>query len=449
MGEALAMKRKSQMSDEERVRDFQRKIYRKTKQEESFRFYALYDKIGLPYVLREAYKRCRRNGGSPGVDGVTFQIIDENGVGQFLSEISNELKLESYKPDMVRRVTIPKANGKMRPLGIPTIKDRVIQAACKIVVEPIFDADFQANSYGFRPKKSASMAIGAIRLNLKEGRNQVYDADLSSYFDTIPHDKLMKVIALRISDKKVLHLIKMWLKVPVKDRDGNISGGRKNKEGTPQGGVISPLLANVYLNILDRAVNRVNGIYKKKGIRIVRYADDFILMGRSMPDSIINYTEELLKKLGLEINGEKTRRVNAIENSFDFLGFTFRYENDKFGRPFKYWNVFPSKKSEQRLINNLKEYLNTHKTRGSKYLCGDLNIRIGGWFRYFSIKGISYPRKSADKVEEYLKYKLHKVFKKKSQRKSKLCSQGVYKALIMKYGLVEVTNWSKLATVNV
>jgi RNA-directed DNA polymerase len=449
LSESLEMKRKSQMSDDERVRDFQRKLYRKAKQEESFKFYVLYDKIILPYVLREAYRRCKRNGGSPGVDGVDFTRIEREGVAEFLKSIRVELETDSYKPMMVRRVFIPKANGKLRPLGIPTIKDRVVQAACKMIIEPIFEADFQEQSYGFRPKMSADKAIGAIRQNLKEGRDHVFDADLSSYFDTIPHDKLMKVLALRIADNKVLHLVKMWLKAPIKDDDGKVSGGKKNKAGTPQGGVISPLLANVYLNILDKAVNRKNGIYRRKGVKIIRYADDFILMGKSIPDSVLDYTAHLLEKMELKINEEKSKLVKARFEPFDFLGFTFRYDRDKHGRPFKYWNVVPSRKSESRLVDNLRTYLKYHRNTNSRWLCRNMNMKIGGWFRYFTIPNVSYPYPSAVRVEEYLQYKLHKMFKKKSQRKSHLCNLGVYKTLVGNYGLIKVTEWTKCkATVN-
>ena len=446
MGEALEKKRKSQMSDEERVRDFQRKLYRKAKQEESYKFYILYDKILLPYVLRESYKRCKRNGGSPGVDGVTFSMIEEAGVSPFLEEIRKELETESYRPEPVRRVYIPKANGNQRPLGIPTIKDRVIQTACKLIIEPIFEADFQESSYGFRPKRRAADAVGEIKKNLKEGKDTVYDADLSSYFDTIPHEKLLKAIALRVTDRRVLHLIKMWLKAPIVDDDGRTSGGRKNKRGTPQGGVISPLLANVYLNILDRAVNRKDGLYKRNGVKIVRYADDFVLMGRYIPDTVLRYTHGLLEKLGLTINTEKSRKVRARKEPFDFLGFTFRHDRDGFGRPFKYWNVAASRKSESRLNDAIRMYLKNHRSRNSRWLCEDLNTKIGGWFRYFTIPGVSHAIKSAYRIEEYLSYKLHRHYKKKSQRKSRLCNQGAYKTLMDKFGLIKVTNWPKLST---
>jgi RNA-directed DNA polymerase len=447
---ALEKKRKSQMSDDERVRSFQKKLYQKSKQEETFRFYVLYDKLCLPYVLREAYKRCRKNGGSPGVDGVTFASIEDAGVDGFLERIRNELEQETYRPEMVRRVYIPKANGKMRPLGIPTIKDRVVQTACKLVIEPIFEADFQDESYGFRPRRSAGQAVATIREHLKRGYDQVYDADLSSYFDTIPHDKLMKLLEQRITDKRVLKLIRMWLKTPVRDDDGTISGGRNSREGTPQGGVISPLLANIYLNILDKAVNRNNGIYWYHNIKIVRYADDFILMGRYMPDTIVRYTIGLLERLGLTINTEKSRRIQARKNPFDFLGFTFRHDRDKFGRPFKFWNVTPSVKAEKRLYDNARELLDTHRHWGPQTVSRELNKRISGWFGYYTIPGVSYPMTTAYRMEEKLSYKLHKYYKRKSQRKSRFATNGAYKTLVDIFGLVKMTTWPKIkATANV
>ncbi len=242
MSNTLQKREKSQLSDKERVQDFQRNLYRKAKREPSFRFYVLYDKVRLPHFLREAYQRVKANGGASGIDGVTFAEIEAYGVEKYLSEVSAELKNESYRPSPVKRVFIPKANGKKRPLGIPTIKDRIVQMSCKLVIEPIYEADFEDGSYGFRPKRSAKGAITEIKSNLKEGKTEVFDADISKYFDTIPHDKLLIVVAKRISDRKVIHMIKMWLKSPIHE-DGKISGGKKNKLGTPQGGVISPLLA--------------------------------------------------------------------------------------------------------------------------------------------------------------------------------------------------------------
>ncbi len=271
----LQIKPKHQMTDAERVQDLQRKLYRKAKQEKDFRFYVLYDKVRLPHFLREAYKRCKAKNGRSGVDGVSFKDIAGFGVDKFISEIIEELESRTYKPQAVLRVEIPKANGKTRPLGIPTVRDRVIQMTVKLVIEPIFEADFEDNSYGFRPRRSAGDAVREIKQNLQAGKSEVFDADLSAYFDTIPHKELMHLLALRISDKNVLHLIKMWLKAPVME-NGRPKGGKKNKVGTPQGGVISPLLANIYLHLLDKAVNRIGGIFQRNGVKLIRYADDCV-----------------------------------------------------------------------------------------------------------------------------------------------------------------------------
>ena len=284
----LQIKPKHQMTDVERVQDLQRKLYRKAKQDKDFRFYVLYDKVRLPHFLREAYRRCKAKNGCPGVDGVSFQDVEVYGVDKFISEIIEELENRTYKPQAVLRVEIPKAKGKTRPLGIPTVKDRVVQMTVKLVIEPIFEADFEDNSYGFRPRRSAGDAVKEIKKNLQEGRSDVFDADLSAYFDTIPHKELMQLLALRISDQNILHLIKMWLKAPVME-DGRPKGGKKNKVGTPQGGVISPLLANIYLHLLDKAVNRTGGIFQRNGVKIVRYADDFVLMAEKIPEECYEY----------------------------------------------------------------------------------------------------------------------------------------------------------------
>jgi len=256
--ENLTNKRKADLSAEERVRIFQRKLYSKAKQEKGFRFYVLYDKLTVGYFLIEAWRRVKLNKGIAGYDKKSFADIEEYGVEEFLNEIQQELKDETYKPSPILRVYIPKANGKMRPLGIPTIKDRVVQMCCKLIIEPIFEADFEDCSHGFRPKRSAHGAIKAIKTNLKSGRTEVYDADLSGYFDNIPHDKLMYLVETRITDKRVLKLIKMWLKAPSFE-DNKL---HKSKKGTPQGGVISPLLANIYLNLIDKAVNRKTGFFR-------------------------------------------------------------------------------------------------------------------------------------------------------------------------------------------
>jgi len=422
-------------SDDERVRDFQRKLYRKAKQEKEFRFYILYDKVSLPHFLREAYRRCKKNNGSPGVDGKSFTDIEQYGVEKFLNEIAEELKTSLYSPQPVKRVYIEKANGKKRPLGIPTIKDRVVQMSVKMVIEPIFEADFEDCSYGFRPKRSASGAVKAIKENLKTGKTNVLDADLSAYFDTIPHDKLMKLLALRISDGKMLKLIKMWLKAPIQE-NGRNQGGKKNKKGTPQGGVISPLLANIYLNILDKAVMRATGIFQKHEISIVRYADDFVLMGKELNSDIKEYLTHLLNRMELLLNTEKTTQLNAKETSFDFLGHTFRYSKSLYGGNRKYWNVEPSAKSLNKIRENIRGVLDKSRCLPPDIVAKRLNRTTIGWINYFSIDGVTYPQKAKRKVRYYLANKLQQFYKRKSQRKSKLYRRGAYNVLESKYGLV-------------
>jgi len=256
---SLENKRRQDMTDEERVRLFQRKLYQKAKRENEFRFYMLYDKLTIGYFMREAWRRVKTNGGAAGYDNMSISDVIKYGVEKYLSEIAEELRTKTYKPQPVLRVFIPKANGKLRPLGIPTVKDRIVQMCCKMVIEPIFEADFEDCSYGFRPKRSAHDAITVISDNLKKGKVQVYDADLSGYFDNIPHDKLMILVEQRISDSRILKLIRMWLKSPVYE-DKQF---KKNSKGTPQGGVISPLLANIYLNLVDKAVKRKGSVFSE------------------------------------------------------------------------------------------------------------------------------------------------------------------------------------------
>lgn len=243
-------KKRKEMSTSERLSQLQRGLYRKAKQEPGYRFYILYDKLQLDYVLEESWKRVRANAGEPGVDGISIKTLVKGGqYKELLAELKEELREETYRPQAVRRAYIKKENGKLRPLGIPTVRDRIVQTACKLVMEPIFEADFEDSSYGFRPKRSSKGAIKQIKQELQSGRTEVLDADLSSYFDTIPHTKLLKTVALRISDSKMMRLLKLWLKSPIED-DGQLKGGKKNKVGTPQGGVITPHTQRVTLPIL-------------------------------------------------------------------------------------------------------------------------------------------------------------------------------------------------------
>jgi len=429
------------MSDAERVQDFQRKLYQKAKQDKKFRFYVLYDKVRIPHFLREAYKRCKANNGCAGVDGINFADVENSGVGEFIIEIIDELETKSYKPQPVLRVMIDKDNGKKRPLGIPTIKDRVIQMAVKLVIEPIFEADFENNSYGFRPKRSASGAVKEIKENLQSGNCNVFDADLSAYFDTIPHKELMHLLALRISDKNILHLIKMWLKAPVME-DGRPKGGKKNKIGIPQGGVISPLLANIYLHLLDKAVNRVGGVFQRNGVKLVRYADDFVLMAKHIPEECFDYLNWMFNKMKLKLNEEKSKVLWAHEESFNFLGHVFRYSDDIFGRPCKYWNIEPSKKSQKKVRGKIRDYIKVSGHKPPHVVAKDLNAITRGWINYFTINGVTYPGKAKRNLKHYLGKKLTRFYKRKSQRKSKLHNQGAFRVLVDKYGLIDPSKYA-------
>ncbi len=429
------------MTDAERVQDLQRKLYRKAKQEKDFRFYVLYDKVRVPHFLREAYKRCRVKNGCPGVDGVSFKDIAASGVDKFISEIIEELENRTYKPQAVLRVEIPKANGGTRPLGIPTVKDRVIQMTVKLVIEPIFEADFEDNSYGFRPRRSAADAVREIKKNLQAGKSEVFDADLSAYFDTIPHKELMHLLSLRISDKNVLHLIKMWLKAPVME-NGRPKGGKKNKVGTPQGGVISPLLANIYLHLLDKAVNKIGGIFQRNGVKLIRYADDIVLMARKIPEECLEHMNWMFSRMKLKLNEEKSRLLCANEESFDFLGHTFRLSDDLYGRPVKYWNVEPSMKSQKKIRSNIRKYLKANGHKAPQLLANELNAILRGWINYFTIKGVTYPNQAKRNVRYYLGMRLTRYYKRKSQRKCKLHNRGALRVLVNKYGLIDPSKYT-------
>ena len=423
---------------ESKVRQFQRKLYLKAKQEREFRFYILYDKIHRWDILLLSWYRVKKNSGSPGVDGQTFEDIEHQGVEPFLRQIQNDLQERTYKPQAVLRCWIEKANGKLRPLGIPTIRDRVVQMACKIVIEPIFEAEFESCSYGFRPKRSAQQAIVHIKQHLHMGCEEVLDADLSQYFDTIPHARLMELIEKRISDRNVLKLIRMWLKAPVAERtdSGKLRyiGGKRNKRGTPQGGVISPLLANIYLNELDQEFYRKDGVLWRSGARIVRYADDFVVLARYIGEPIKQAVKNKLKELDLTINEEKTSIVKVKQESFDFLGFTFRHDRHLNGAPGTYLNIFPAKKSEVKLHGKIRKVLQPGNKKNAEEVAKELNRVLIGWRNYFNAPG-TYPRKVFRDVNWYMRQRLSRFYRRKSQRRSKLYGHRAYEHLI-KSGLV-------------
>ncbi|MGQ7871371.1 group II intron reverse transcriptase/maturase [Sunxiuqinia sp. sy24] len=354
------LKVRPSVTTDEKVRVFQRKLYLRAKQEKSFKAYSLYDKICQPHVLQESWRRVKTgkqecHGG--GVDKLTFGMIEKAGVTQFLTDIRNDLLNKTYRPQAIRRVMIDKAGSKeKRPLGIPTIGDRVVQMAVKMMIEPLYEADFIETSCGFRPRKSAHDAIRKIKENLFAGYQFIYDADLSKYFDTIPHDKLMKLVSDRLADKSILKLIRQWLRSPVQQPDGQLE---KSRIGTPQGGGISPLLANIYLNVFDQLIDAPDGAYAKEDIRIVRYADDFVLMKTNRyPQKILRRTNSTLTRMGLQINQQKTRLLYISKSSFCFLGFEFRMVQSKFKWNAKrYTNIRPSIKSRSKLYANISDCL--------------------------------------------------------------------------------------------
>ena len=436
----LFKRRRNEIPDAERVLTLQEKLYQKAKQERGYKFYVLYDKMFIPYFLREAWKSVRSNGGAPGVDNVTIANVEAYGVETYLNELGEDLRKQLYEPQAVKRVIIPKANGGERPLGIPTVRDRIAQTVCKKILEPIFESDFEERSYGFRPNRSSKDAITAIRENLKEGKTEVYDADLSKYFDTIPHDKLQIALKERIADPRLLKLINKWLKVPVYE-NGQYKSGKGNHTGTPQGGVISPLLANVYFHLIDRIVNNPQSLFGKYGIKIVRYADDFVLMGKSLPIAIIEKLKSLLHRMGLTINETKTRQIDARKESFNFLGFTIRYALDIKGRKSWYWYIMPSKKSEQKIRNKVNEYLSKHGHFNAMDVAKGLNPILRGWLNYFEIKGVSYPAMSKRKLRYYLYYRLNRFYARKSQRKCRLYGHNAFEVLSVRFGLIDPSKY--------
>jgi group II intron reverse transcriptase/maturase len=435
----LTNKPRSELTSEERLQLFQFRLYCKAKQDKGFRFYVLYDKLYLGYLLKEAWSNVRKNRGAAGYDGMSIEDVESYGVDTYLSELAEELKRETYKPQPVLRVYIPKANGKKRPLGIPTVKDRIAQMCCKLVIEPIFEADFEECSYGFRPNRSAHDAVRRIRVCVdKEQMREVYDADLSGYFDNIPHDKLMYLVEQRITDRRILKLIRLWLKTPVFENNKL----HKSNKGTPQGGVISPLLANIYLNLIDKAVSRKDGQFHRYGVRIVRYADDFILMAKRMPQECIAYLHAMLQRMELEVNQEKTRLINVQTAPFDFLGFTFRYDMDIHGGKHKYLNIVPCKKSGEAIRAKIRDYLYHNRHKNPTELVKNLNPILRGWMNYYTIPQVSYTQMEKRKLRWYLVNSLYRYYRRKSQRKSKLYHQNACEVLMNKYNLVNPIKYS-------
>ena len=387
-----------------KVQELQRKLYLKSKKEKNFKFYSLYDKVYRMDVLEVALKKIKANKGAPGIDGERIEDIKDE--EKYLVEIQEELKAEKYKAKAVKRVWIPKRNGKLRALGIPTVKDRVIQMAVKIIIEPIFEAEFQECSYGYRPNKSAHQAVGEIKKYLNWGLVNVADVDITDFFGTIEHEKLIKMIRRKIIDRKILRLIKNWLRSGILE-EGEESKG--NRTGTPQGGVISPLLANIYLNEVDRYWKESGNEERKKlNAQIIRYADDLVIMTNKGLGKPLKILEEKLEELGLKLSKEKTKVVSADRGDFDFLGFNFRMIWNK-GKTKKFPLMVPSQRAVKEMIAKIREVTKISPVKIEE-IVKNLNKILIGWRNYFRIGNSSrifhkIQNNTVKKIRRYLRKK--------------------------------------------
>jgi RNA-directed DNA polymerase len=423
----------------DKVRELQIKLYRKAKSEPGFRFYQLYDKVYREDVLLRAWVQAKANQGAPGVDGESFEDIESKGLMEWLNGLRRELHDKTYQPQPVRRVMIPKPGGGERPLGIPTIRDRVAQTAAKLILEPIFEADLEPNAYGYRPQRSAQDAIQKVGELLRQGYTDVVDADLSKYFDNIPHAELMECVARRIVDRQMLHLIQMWLKAPVEERDENgtrrLTGGKDNDRGTPQGGVISPLLANLYINRMLKGFRQTRRGEQFRA-HIVNYADDFVILSRGKAAEALEWTRGVLERLELTLNEKKTSIRNARQERFDFLGYTFGpHYSTRTGS--EYLGYSPSAKSVKRIRGKVREHLGRNNTQPWEEVRDRLNQKLRGWAQYFQLRR---PWRVFHVVDEYVEDRVRHFLRKRHKVSSQGTRQFTTKRIYGQLGVFRLRN---------